>query len=34
MKLKDEGLVKAYPFSDEGGQILHWLVARTAAPRD
>jgi hypothetical protein len=33
MKLKDEGLVKAYPFRDEGGQIVHWLVARTAASR-
>jgi hypothetical protein len=33
MKLKDEGLLKVYPFKDEHGKIVRWLVARTAAPR-
>jgi hypothetical protein len=32
-RLKDAGLIKSRPEKDEDGNVLHWTVVRTAAPR-
>ena len=33
-KLKTDGLIRIIAVNDENGQVDHWIVARTKAPRD